>query len=199
MLPEANLFEAAQEVKVPRGGRTIASNGYVLIRVGTNHPLADVRGYAYEHRLIGSKKIGRWVKPQEHVHHVNGNKQDNRPENLEVCASLAEHFVRHRKTGCTLQLPGEANPQIRCACGCGESFPKFDDAGRPRRFVSGHNESPAPREMGVLATLANGPRRVRDIRAEVGGSKFAVATCLSKLKKKGLLENKGDGIWQLRQ
>lgn len=42
-----------------RGGRSIASNGYVLIRVGTGHHLADVRGYAYEHRVVAENSLGR--------------------------------------------------------------------------------------------------------------------------------------------
>ena len=41
-----------------KGGRTVASNGYILIRVGKEHHLADVRGYAYEHRLIAETKLG---------------------------------------------------------------------------------------------------------------------------------------------
>jgi hypothetical protein len=39
-----------------RGGKSLASNGYILIRVGNDHPLADVRGYAYEHRLVAQEK-----------------------------------------------------------------------------------------------------------------------------------------------
>lgn len=35
-----------------RGGRSVASNGYMLVRAGVGHHLADVRGYAYEHRLV---------------------------------------------------------------------------------------------------------------------------------------------------
>ena len=34
-----------------RGGRTLSSNGYMLIRF-PGHPCADVRGYVYEHRLV---------------------------------------------------------------------------------------------------------------------------------------------------
>ena len=45
-----------------KGGRSVASNGYVLIRVGMDHHLADVRGYAYEHRLVAEKKIRRTRK-----------------------------------------------------------------------------------------------------------------------------------------
>lgn len=42
-----------------KGGRSIASNGYVLVRVGKKHHLADVRGYAYEHRIVAEQKLGR--------------------------------------------------------------------------------------------------------------------------------------------
>src|SRR4051812_41815968 len=41
-----------------RGGRSIASNGYIIVRVGVGHHLADVRGYAYEHRLVAEQKLG---------------------------------------------------------------------------------------------------------------------------------------------
>src|SRR5438270_581164 len=64
-----------------RGGRSLASNGYILIRVGKGHPQADVRGYAYEHRLVAARKLGRWLRPGEQVHHKNGIKTDNDPEN----------------------------------------------------------------------------------------------------------------------
>lgn len=57
-----------------KGGRVIASNGYVLIRVGTDHHLADVRGYAYEHRLVAEKKMGRRLRKGEQVHHLDENK-----------------------------------------------------------------------------------------------------------------------------
>ena len=42
-----------------RGGKVKTQHGYILIRVGVGHPLADCRGYAYEHRVVLSKKIGR--------------------------------------------------------------------------------------------------------------------------------------------
>lgn len=121
-----------------KGGRSVASNGYVLIRVGVGHPLADVRGYAYEHRLVAYASAGRSPEPGEHVHHINGDKTDNRPENLEVVPA-DEHRVRHRRTGKRRRLPGEPNRVVACACGCGETFLEFDATGRPRRFVIGHN------------------------------------------------------------
>ena len=142
----ADVMAAKSKIEWTETGRSIASNGYVLIRVGKDHPLADVRGYAYEHRLVASVALGRWVLPSEQVHHRNEIKTDNRPDNLEVVASLQEHRVLHRVKGLNRRLPGEANPNVTCECGCGSSFPKFDIGGRPRRYVSGHN-------VGALANV----------------------------------------------
>lgn len=122
-----------------RGGRSKASNGYILRRVGVGHHLADVRGYAYEHRLVAEEKLGRLLADTEIVHHKDGNPTNNDPANLEVMASIAHHLVEHRKLDNGRRLPGEENPTVECACGCGETFHAFDECGRPRRFVSGHN------------------------------------------------------------
>lgn len=122
-----------------KGGRSVASNGYVLIRVGKDHHLADVRGYAYEHRLVAEQKLGRRLRKGEIPHHINGIKTDNRPENIEVVESLFAHRVRHRRRSSGLQLPHQSNEMVACACGCGEMFAKFDSCGRPRRYVTGHN------------------------------------------------------------
>lgn len=123
-----------------RGGRVLASNGYVLIRVGKDHHLADVRGYAYEHRLVAEQKLGRRLVEGEIVHHIDHDKTNNAPENLEVVADVAAHRLEHRgPDGDRLRMPNEPNRMIFCGCGCGEEFPMFDGSGRPRRFVTGHN------------------------------------------------------------
>lgn len=124
-----------------RGGRTIASNGYALVRK-PGHPNADVRGYVYEHRYVASQILGRELWDHEIVHHIDGNKLNNSPENLQVVDSYRNHQYSHRPKDSKLRRPDENNPFIRCACGCGTIFAKFDESGRPRKFVSGHNLHP---------------------------------------------------------
>ncbi len=61
-------------MKKKKGERWVARNGYTRL---------TTKGY--EHRRIGECVLGRKLNPSEHVHHVNGNKGDNRHCNLLIC------------------------------------------------------------------------------------------------------------------
>lgn len=82
-----------------KGGRVRSKWGYILI-VCPDHPYASKRDhYVREHRLVMEKEIGRYLLPEERVHHKNGKRDDNRVENLELYDNQSSHMKIHMPKG----------------------------------------------------------------------------------------------------
>ena len=75
-----------------KGGRSISSDGYVIVYC-KGHPYAN---RVKEERLVIEKNLGRHLLPTEIIHHKNGNKIDNRLENLQIL-SRSDHSSLHNK------------------------------------------------------------------------------------------------------
>lgn len=76
-----------------KGGSFIVSGRMVIY--SPNHPYPNHGGkYVYRYRLAMEKKIGRFLLPNEIVHHKNGNPMDDNTDNLELITH-SEHSQKH--------------------------------------------------------------------------------------------------------
>src|SRR6266487_3086192 len=109
--------------------RIIASNGYVYVYLyGMPHPRA-MNGRAPEQVLIAERVLGRLLRPNEVVHHINQIKTDNRNENLLICTATYHRWLHG-------QLKRRQTPWIRCDH-CGRLFQvKTSRIRRGARFCS---------------------------------------------------------------
>lgn len=92
-----------------KGGKFQRAEGYIMIW----NP--EKQDYELEHRMVVEKYLGRKLKTTEQIHHKNGNKSDNRIENLEI-KSISEHAKIHAKGK-------DINKYTECIClYCGKKF-----------------------------------------------------------------------------
>jgi hypothetical protein len=70
-----------------KGGSYKDPSGYTRVWVAEDDPMASMAHsdhHVLEHRLVMARKFGRPLRSDETVHHINNDRTDNRPENLEV-------------------------------------------------------------------------------------------------------------------
>jgi len=103
--PVPGAFKEGRKHPLWKNGRYNCS-GYIY-KLCPDHPFANCQGYVYEHRVVMEKHIGRYLKLEEKVHHVNGIKTDNRIENLELFKNNTEHILSHDKNYFLKHYKGE--------------------------------------------------------------------------------------------
>lgn len=77
------------------GHKKTRSDGYIYIYF-PDHPMSTADGYIMEHVLVMECLIGRHLKKEECVHHINKERNDNRKENLKLM-TRSEHMSFHAK------------------------------------------------------------------------------------------------------
>jgi DNA-directed RNA polymerase subunit RPC12/RpoP len=75
-------------------GRYFDSSGYVVLFI-PEHPFCGAKKTVLEHRFIMECKLGRYLKDEECVHHIDGNKANNNPNNLMLFNNNSEHMKYH--------------------------------------------------------------------------------------------------------
>lgn len=81
-----------------KGGRIRDVDGYIRV-YRPDHAHAFASGYAHEHVVVAAEPLGGRLPPGAVVHHANGDRADNRPENLVVLDDHSEHMKLHHREG----------------------------------------------------------------------------------------------------
>lgn len=88
------LYRGSKHYRFNRG-QMVASTGYVKIRVGRAHPLADPNGYAYEHLVVWCSAGNPRPAAGYELRHLNGDKLDSRIENLRLVSRAERNRLKN--------------------------------------------------------------------------------------------------------
>lgn len=149
-------------------------NGKYIMVYAPDHHRAYKDGYVYEHVICAEKAIGRSLRDNEHVHHLNDCPLDNRPQNLLVLEkgqhTKIHNFIRRHNLEKLLKKT-KTDKHLTCECeACGEYLStdrKFCDNQCYQKYLDYKRENrPSLEELQEL--LDQGLNKV-----EIGG-KFGV-------------------------
>jgi len=88
-------------IRHPRYKGFYKIQGYIM-RLITEHPFANKRGYVPEHRLVMEAYLKRFLIPAEKIHHRDQDRENNNLDNLELFGNQHQHAGNH--------LRGKRNP-----------------------------------------------------------------------------------------
>ena len=130
--------QACRQAQYAVVSRVVRYDGYVQITGGGQNVL--------EHRLVMSRHLGRPLRASEHVHHKNGDRADNRLENLELL-DIVEHAKEHAPQK-------QPDKWVQVTCGhCGKDFSR-------RAYVQQEHPKPFCSRSCYLANAKQGTEHV---------------------------------------
>lgn len=101
-------------------GRSINKDGYAMVHIPEYHR-SMTNGYVLEHIYIAETNTGIKLKSKNKVHHIDGNKLNNSPNNLVICEDDCYHQLIHLRSE---SLKATGNPNLLWCSGCKEYLTK---------------------------------------------------------------------------
>ena len=109
------------------GGRNLTDKGYVMVLAPDDYPFPEsLNSYRRirEHRMVMELHLGRALDKKEVVHHISGDRTDNRIENLELHESHSKHMSEHSgECADRMKKASEATRSVPATCqNCGAEY-----------------------------------------------------------------------------